>query len=310
MGFQSTLSRRTISNFKNRHDKSLGYSKMNKKTNCRQCKCSKKEWRISMIILFAILWILFFIYLMWGNNIFTPSTSTLDNNKNQQFFEFYEKYIGDYNSRILDKKQVIYTNIGIVIPAYFNEFTIKYLNRILHNIYLSQIDFQPISMDNNSNNIYYPSELIISMSIMPNYYQYKQNLSETINYYQSKFLDTNNGELRLKMIYHDNVTMNAAENRNFGLSQINYSITDYVGFFDLDDIMHPQRMGILYYILNGNKNNIDFIFHSFLMNKKCKNKNIDLDYLEDFRKFDSNFMTDSELQSLSQSISDDTLYVH
>merc|ERR1712130_169721 len=128
------------------------------------------------------------------------------------------------------------------------------------------------------------------------------------NSYKLKLFKNANDKNRLKMIYHRNVTMNAAQNRNFGLSKINYSITDYVGFFDVDDIMHPQRIGILYHALNGNKDDIDFLFHSFVMQKNCKDTNIAHDYLKDFRALNDGFMDQSQLQRLNDPISDRNAY--
>lgn len=44
-------------------------------------------------------------------------------------------------------------------------------------------------------------------------------------------------------IYTHSERLNAAQNRNFGSRQIN---TDIISYFDCDDIMHPQRVEIIY----------------------------------------------------------------
>eukprot|EP01083_Nonionella_stella_P074825 203085_1 len=208
-------------------------------------------------------------------------------------------------------RNIIYTNIGIVIPAKCDDYTVRYLDRILHNIYLSQMDFQSLSNTNHSTkrsgNLYFPSEVIISMSIMPpEYDKYEEDMDDILKYYWDNILQDD--KTRLQMIYHHNITMNAAQNRNFGLNQINYNITEFIGFFDIDDVMHPQRISILYHVLNGNTNDIDFIFHSFTINEDCKHDHLHQEYLHAFTKLKYKYLKHDELQWLSEPVSDANVY--
>jgi hypothetical protein len=59
-----------------------------------------------------------------------------------------------------------------------------------------------------------------------------------------------------KIVYHVG-KMNASMNRNFAASQL---ATDYVSFFDADDIMHPQRLEAISMAIAGGA---DFIVHSY-----------------------------------------------
>ena len=55
---------------------------------------------------------------------------------------------------------------------------------------------------------------------------------------------------------------NQAQNRNYGAKLIN---TDIISFIDADDIMHPQRIEIIYNILNKHKST-KLLLHSFKYN--------------------------------------------
>ena len=290
---------------------------MKRKTNCSP---HPKPVHFFIIILVCG-WAVCLTYLIFGpDNIIKRRMRTLTQNSSASKPKtIYLK--NDDNFYDTNYNEPIFTNIGIVIPAYVNKYTVQYLERILHNIYLSQIDFNdednefdiefdfdvniPSTMNNN-NHIYYPSEVIISMSIMPEFYKYENNLTNTLNLYIRKYL--NNDKSRLKMIYHYNKTMNAAQNRNFGISQIDETRSEYIGMFDIDDIMHPQRTAILYHILNGNKHEIDFIFHAFIMHKGCKDKEIDVDYLKNFRSYHAKFLNDDGLHLLTNGILNEKYY--
>lgn len=59
----------------------------------------------------------------------------------------------------------------------------------------------------------------------------------------------------LKFFIH-NEKKNAAQNRNFGSRQLN---TDIISYFDVDDIMHPQRIEIIYKCFSLYPNTLLFI---------------------------------------------------
>merc|ERR1719242_895375 len=210
----------------------------------------------------------------------------------------YHKRSSSHYALETQTRKVTFTKIGVIIPALFNEYTLHYLHRILHNIYLSQIDFEPDSYANSttSNTLYYPSEVIISMSLPLQFQVYEENLTQILDEYRSNYLD--HSELRLRMSVHQNQTMNAAQNRNHGMSLIDHTVTDYVGFFDIDDIMHPQRIAILHHVFSGNAQHIDFMFHSFIMSQHCRDRHIEHDYLKDFEAI-SPFMDDATLRLLA-----------
>ena len=324
-----TVSLLKISNNKKSNNRSTYHPcrlapNMTRKTNCR----SRPKPAHFFIIILVCGWAVCLTYLIFGpDNIIKRRmrilTQDSTSSKSSPIYIKNDPKLYDPNY-----KEPIFTNIGIVIPAYVNEYTVQYLERILHNIYLSQIDFDDENNDNNANNdnddnilnddnnnygnklnknhIYYPSEVIISMSIMPEFYKYENNLTNTLNLYIKKYL--NNDKSRLKMIYHYNKTMNAAQNRNFGILQIDETRSEYIGMFDIDDIMHPQRTSILYHILNGNKNEIDFIFHAFIMHKGCKDKQINVDYLKNFRSYNANFINDKGLKLLTNTIQNEKYY--
>jgi len=207
----------------------------------------------------------------------------------------------------LEREHVIFTNIGIVIPSYVNEYTLSYLDRLLCNVYLSQMDMQPeFGIDRENEYVYYPSEVIISMSIMPPFYAYKSNLTQIIHYYISNHL--NHDKSRLRIIYHHNKTMNAAQNRNFGISQINDTRSKYIALFDIDDIMHPQRIAVLHHVLNANDEDIDLLFHSFIMHKTCRLREIFLNYLTGFNMFNARYLEEEKLKLLATPVSNQRVY--
>merc|ERR1719242_1394441 len=135
------------------------------------------------------------------------------------------------------------------------------------------------SMD-TVNALYVPSEVIISMSIMSGDYHHEKSMKEILKFYHDHVL--NGDSDRLQLVLHRDIEMNAAQNRNHGMSLMDRRRTDYVGFFDIDDVMHPQRVAILYHIFRGNSEHIDLLFHSFIINRECQESHIQLDYLPIF----------------------------
>ena len=244
--------------------------------------CRSRD-RLKLFCLFFTWIIIIVIYMLIYGNPF----GSLENKSPLHVIQ----NISDINPT--SNREIIFSNIAIVIPSHFNEYTLKYLERLLDNIYLSQIDFEPDPTSLTA--LYFPSEVIISMSISAEYYQYEEEANDILHYYISTILKQQ--KYRLRIFYHHNITMNAAQNRNFGLSQIDYSVSQYIGFFDMDDIMHPQRIGILHHVLNANANEMDMVFHSFSMHKECKEDDIEHDYLNDFV-----YLNVSEIASVSQNI--------
>ena len=125
------------------------------------------------------------------------------------------------------------SDIALIIPTYWNpQVKFKYLDRILSNV------------------VYYstvlPSEIIISMSSFPcidnnNYNnKYYQLSLQLIN----KYLTYLNNLINVKLYLHCD-TKHAGPNRNFAVSKINDSITNYISSFDSDDWMEFHRFEIL-----------------------------------------------------------------
>eukprot|EP01084_Bolivina_argentea_P037459 69301_1 len=260
----STISKLKPSNSNTSFRDHCDFSKFKRKTNCR----SRSKLQLSIGLLLLITWLIIYLIYLICSRRFRRRRGIYINPQYERNIYLDYNNIFDNSYDLYNEYKILYTNIGIVIPSYFNDYTLLYMDRILHNIYLSQIDFKPETNITEYNIIYFPSEVIISMSITPEYYGHINNISEIFNFYINKFLSGNTA--RLKIFYHYNITMNAAQNRNYGLSKIDYNISKYIGFFDMDDIMHPQRIGIIYNILDNNINNIDFLFHSFIMNRYCK----------------------------------------
>lgn len=79
----------------------------------------------------------------------------------------------------------------------------------------------------------------------------------------------------LKILLHEE-RRNAAENRNMAAMLVD---TSYISFFDADDIMHPQRLEAIEYVIQ--KTGGDLIMHSFLQEGEGEFINSEIFYSED-----------------------------
>ena len=164
----------------------------------------------------------------------------------------------------------ITTNIGVVIPSHYNKNTLNYLKRVLNSIL-----FVPTKLTPTNTHVYFPSEIVISMSISTNNTNDQSTIMQNVNNIKTKYQTLFGKYLhKLEIYFHLGKRLNSAQNRNVGISKLDPHVTKYISFFDIDDIMHPQRIGIMYKILNHNTEKIDLLFHSYINHIGCKNTNL------------------------------------
>ncbi len=60
-----------------------------------------------------------------------------------------------------------------------------------------------------------------------------------------------------------------AQNRNFAYAQTDSSLSEHISNFDVDDIMHPQRIEILQSLFDLFPH-VDVFYHNFYMNTQCE----------------------------------------
>eukprot|EP01084_Bolivina_argentea_P262743 444458_1 len=177
-------------------------------------------------------------------------------------------------------------NIALIVSAKCNEQSLFYFNRTIYShLVLSTMN---------------PSLCLFSISGMD---KCKFDTSDfnalvnTIKLEQSKSIaDTN---INIYFHKHDKTTI---ENKNYAVSQLKSdNNAEYITFFDFTDIVHPQRMEILNYLINKNKQNIliEAIVHGRIQ-MDCQFDDISMEYLSEKFNIETNLFSAMKHKQLKQ----------